>query len=302
MILILLVALLAGYLFTVKISMPETMEFQTARPSQSTWESIFASPVDLELKTLHAGDILIDRNQLLQEGPEQWQDRYKSLPVLSHWISHPTQGEYLFDSAFSEQFTNKNTGNYGVLMSFISNISGIKNTLSTPLAGQLPAGNKSIKGVFLTHFHPDHSSGLDDLPINIPIIANLAEYDLFAGLANGGLFNRRPNWSHIDFSKAKSIPPFDSVIDIFGDSSVFAISTPGHTNGHTSYLLNGTQGAVLIVGDASHFSFGFKNNLAPAAQGKKNAELAVRSLQQLRVFKDEYPDVKYMLGHDLKRL
>ena len=78
-----------------------------------------------------------------------------------------------------------------------------------------------------------------------------------------------------------------------------AISTSGHTPGHTSYLINSEEGTKLIVGDASHFSFGFDNNLAPAAIGDYNSQLAEDSLSQLRQFHQMYPQVQLVLGHEL---
>ncbi|GAL22236.1 hypothetical protein JCM19235_2931 [Vibrio maritimus] len=55
------------------------------------------------------------------------------------------------------------------------------------------------------------------------------------------------------------------MVDVFGDGAVWAVSTPGHTKRHTSYLLNTTQGIKFVVGDASHFGHAYDNNSAPAA-------------------------------------
>lgn len=67
---------------------------------------------------------------------------------------------------------------------------------------------------------------------------------------------------------------------------------------HTSFLINSDQGAKLIVGDASHFSFGFDNEIAPAAIGEENMRQAQESLAQLLVFKQKYPEVEFILGHE----
>ena len=39
--------------------------------------------------------------------------------------------------------------------------------------------------------------------------------------------------------------------DLLGDGSLWAISTPGHTKGHISYLINGLDGPILLTMDAS---------------------------------------------------
>src|SRR5438874_2555752 len=47
--------------------------------------------------------------------------------------------------------------------------------------------------------------------------------------------------------------PFASTIDLLGDGSVRLLSTPGHTPGHMSVLLNATgDRQVLVVGDAAY--------------------------------------------------
>lgn len=296
-----LIVALAIFLYAVTASSPETRAFKAGNPSVGSWEEAFASPVDIQFKTLQAGTIEMDRNQLLQGAPATWADRYQSLPVLSHWIKHPVKGEYLFDSAFASAFAETEQGNYGPVMATLARLSGIENSLSTSLLAQLPGSGANIQGVFMTHFHPDHSSGLDDLPAELPVIAAAAEYDFMARLANGDLFDRRPDWQHLDLDQAKPMPPFDAVLDLFGDGSVFAISTPGHTSGHLSYLVNSVEEPILLVGDASHFAFGFEQNLAPAAIGSNNQALAKRSLMQLRAFKTSYPNVGFVFGHQTGR-
>lgn len=288
-----------GWIFAPTSSQPELVMFPARAPVALTWREIFDDPGALKYRLIHAGDIKMDRNELLQTAPENWPDRYKPIPVLSHWVEHPVQGEILIDAAFSHEFKTANSGNYSRFMSFLAGMSGIKNTLVKDLTSQLPQRGMGIKRVFITHFHPDHSSGLDDLREELSVTADIKEYDFIARLANGDLFDRRSNWSAFDFSEGVAIPPFDKVLDLFGDNTIFAISTPGHTNGHTSYLINADQGAVLIVGDASHFGFGFNNDLAPAAVGEGNMELARLSLSRLITFKNLYPQVKVILGHEL---
>jgi len=275
------------------------MPFKTFDPKASSWQQILSHSLPIKYLLVHAGDIQMDRNDLLQKGPKEWPDRFQSLPVLSHWAQHPVHGEILIDAAFSSHFKQNSGGNYSRFMRFFGELTGVKNSLSSDLASQLPNLGSDVKQVFITHFHPDHTSGLDDLALDIPVVANVKEYDLLARITNGDLFDRRSNWFGIDFSNAIEVPPFKQVVDIYGDGSIFAIATPGHTRGHTSYLINANQGAKLIVGDASHYGFGFTNGLAPAAIGKESARQAEDSLSQLISFNKMFPQVELVLGHEL---
>ncbi|MDH5737296.1 MAG: MBL fold metallo-hydrolase [Gammaproteobacteria bacterium] len=279
-------------------STPGVSTFPAKKPQLKGWEEIFLQAQTLSYKVIVAGSITMDRNNLLQYGPEEWAERYKPIPVFSHWISHPIEGDILIDAGLASEFKFHNTGNYTALMSALIWFSKIENTLLNTVVEQLPERGKEIKKVFFTHFHPDHTSGLDDMPADIELIADKKEYDFLARMINGNLFERRSNWYGIDFEEAKPVPPFDHVLDLFGDQSIFAISTPGHTKGHTSYLLNAKEGAILVIGDASHFEYGFQNNLAPKAQGENSSQDAKVSLDQLRTFHQRYPSVRIIWGHE----
>ena len=85
-------------------------------------------------------------------------------------------------------------------------------------------------------------------------------------------------------------------MDIFGDGSFLGIHTPGHSNGHLSYLLNTTEGTILLTGDASHTKYGFENNIEPGWVDNQSA--AEESLNQLRRFHEMFSEVEIIYGHE----
>ncbi|GAL34027.1 beta-lactamase-like [Vibrio maritimus] len=89
------------------------------------------------------------------------------------------------------------------------------------------------------------------------------------------------------------------MIDVFGDGSLWAVSTPGHTQGHTSYLLNTNDGIKFIVGDASHFGYAYDNSYPPAALSEDLRQQAATSLAAIKTFSGQHPDVKLVFGHQL---
>jgi N-acyl homoserine lactone hydrolase len=53
--------------------------------------------------------------------------------------------------------------------------------------------------------------------------------------------------------------------DVFGDSSATLLSTPGHTPGHQSLLVQlGNTGWVVLTGDAAHFKDNWDNDRVPS--------------------------------------
>src|SRR5690606_41820310 len=58
-----------------------------------------------------------------------------------------------------------------------------------------------------------------------------------------------PEIYSLSLHDALPISPFERVLDLLGDGSIWAISTPGHSPNHVSYLVNAESGPVLITGD-----------------------------------------------------
>jgi glyoxylase-like metal-dependent hydrolase (beta-lactamase superfamily II) len=86
------------------------------------------------------------------------------------------------------------------------------------------------------------------------------------------------------------------VLDVFGDGSLWALWTPGHTPGSTAYLARTTTGPVLFTGDTCHTAWGWHNQVEPGsftADHARNAE----SLGRLEALVREHPQIDVRLGH-----
>lgn len=294
------IALLVGYLYWLGTFPSHINALPHSETTQANnWSQALANAKTVDYKLLQVGRIVMDRNTLMQGAPDAYAQRFSALPVLSHWIRHPKYGEFLVDAGFSKSFQQSNDGNYNWLMRNMVSLSGIKNSLEIPLELHLNHKVDQIEGVLITHFHPDHSSGISDLPAGTAVIADRREYDFLAKLTNTELFSGQYDWQAIDFEQGKTLTPFERVVDVFGDGSVWAVSTPGHTQGHTSYLLNTADGVKFIVGDASHFRYAFDNNYPPAALSDELREQAAMSLAAIKTFASQHPEVKLVFGHQL---
>jgi N-acyl homoserine lactone hydrolase len=68
--------------------------------------------------------------------------------------------------------------------------------------------------------------------------------------------------------------------DVFGDGSVTIIATPGHTAGHQSLLVKLPKtGAVLLSGDAVHFTDNWDNRRVPSINFSQ--EQTIASMQKM---------------------
>ena len=100
----------------------------------------------------------------------------------------------------------------------------------------------------------------------------------------GDHLDGRPLYA-LDFDEAHALPPFERVLDLLGDGSIWAISTPGHSPNHVSYLVNAQSGPVLITGDACAYHAQFEHRIrpSPGVDDQEVADpLARRSSRALR--------------------
>ncbi len=138
-----------------------------------------------------------------------------------------------------------------------------------PAAGHLLANLETagvspdaIDTILLTHMHPDHSAGLTDMTTGRP---NYAKAELVCHE------NEPRHWLHDDAAMARGTDrekklmfqqareqcaPYLGRLRTFTKGEVFpgvtAIPAPGHTPGHTGYLIESGGERLLIWGDVVH--------------------------------------------------
>jgi glyoxylase-like metal-dependent hydrolase (beta-lactamase superfamily II) len=110
-----------------------------------------------------------------------------------------------------------------------------------------------IKTIVITHFHPDHITGLMAKDTNAPIFPNAeihvpaVDWRYWTDPATTAGAAKRiqavlPGWNNIK--------PFEGDMEIV--PGVRAIATFGHTPGHTSYQLGSGSQQLIVLGDVSN--------------------------------------------------
>ncbi len=263
--------------------------------------AVEAGPVTLT--QVVAADWKVDRSGLINlDHPKAeaagLEDGGEPIHIYFYVIEHPTEGTFLIDTGVADGFRNPDEAPVSWLVASAMDFESLKIHVDTDA---WLAANGPIEGVFLTHLHLDHIMGLPDIPRDVPIYTGPGEAasssfkNMFMRGTSDGLldgFGPLNEWRFAPTEREETL----ASLDIFGDGSVFAIHVPGHTPGNTAFLVRTSEGPQLIVGDACHTDWGWRNQVEPGSFND-DGEQAARSLARLKELERALPGVTVHLGH-----
>jgi glyoxylase-like metal-dependent hydrolase (beta-lactamase superfamily II) len=162
-----------------------------------------------------------------------------------------------------------------------------------------------IPVVVMTHLHFDHTSAISEFPDSAFVVSEVEWEAATRGpkpLLNG---YRRAHldfafdYRTVDFDRGgvDSYATFGRCFDLFGDGSIRLAYTPGHSAGHISVIAHLAEHDFVIGGDAVYFEGQLDGDL-PLPPSPFDAHNFRRSLQELRLFKREFPEAVVTPGHD----
>jgi len=283
----------------LRIGKYDSKEFVVKKSSFKDWNSVLENPCNISMEILHTGDVTGKVYGMINlKGKEDLGIKNEKLiaPLFSHLIRHEKYGDFLVDTGFDSSFSEKPSGHFkGLLKSVFLKFHLEK---GKGINEVLEKRNIDLKGVFCTHFH-EHQGGAPALSNDLPFIYGKGEKDFnFFPLAYATLLKGKNDISAINFELAEEMPILGKAVDVFGDGSFWAISTPGHTEGHVSYFVNGLKGKYMITGDLcmcfKSFELGVESGRSYAKNPTKNKE----SFLKVKKFIETYPQVKPVFGHE----
>jgi glyoxylase-like metal-dependent hydrolase (beta-lactamase superfamily II) len=226
-----------------------------------------------------------------------------SVPVPAFLVEHPGVGPILIDTGFHPSVAVKPQANLGRLSQFTFRDVQMKPEQSAPAQLRKRGIEPSaVKVVLMTHLHNDHASAISEFPDSTFAVSS-TEWEAASG--SGQLhgyvkrqFDHGFDYRLLDFEgpDAESFSGFARSFDVFGDGSVRAVYTPGHTLGHMSIVLRTARGEVLVAADAIYLRRTLADFHLPYRT--EDEHLFRRSLREIRQYATETPEALIVPGHD----
>jgi N-acyl homoserine lactone hydrolase len=283
------------------ISLPRR-PFPAPEASYHSWDEILSHPQPITIRTYSTGIMQTTLSAIMNlehKDAQDIKDVSIEIPVNVGIIQHQEFGAYLIDAGLDKSYVHNQHGTIRGLMvkSYLGKGSQEPNT---HIAAILNRESIQLEGVFLTHLHQDHTAGIVDLPKDIPYVAGKNErYVNFRFFMQSDHLAGIDALYEIDFATGIELPPLGKAVDIFGDGSLWAISSSGHSAGHVIFLINGIDEQVLFTGDACNDHYQFETGIGPGFYSS-DLEGGQEALERIILFKERYPEVKLVYGHDLK--
>jgi glyoxylase-like metal-dependent hydrolase (beta-lactamase superfamily II) len=273
--------------------------------SSAEMERLIDQPGPIQLETINSADWSVPLAGLLNlKNPAAIQaglkDRDEPIQIYAHLLKHPRFGNYLVDTGVSKKLLD-DPGKEGLNWLIRKEMHIEKMQLRKSTAEILQGMDGKLSGVFFTHLHIDHISGMPDIPNDVPLYIGASESternlkNMFVhGATDQLLENKQPlqEWHFQPDPQNK----FEGIVDIFEDGSVFAISVPGHTSGSVAYLIRTTHGPVLLTGDTCHTRWGWEHTVEPG-DFTEDKERNLANLKRLKNLVANHPQIEVRFGH-----
>ena len=269
----------------------------------SDWAEVFRSPARIrDFRVFHTGEVEVPVQGMLNRELNEDESSTMFVDVYAFWFCHDEHGCFMIDSGLDTSFGEGKPGNVHGLMADSYIISSRQKPGTDILSYLSQKDRKSrLQGIFFTHLHGDHSSGipaisstsgLEDLNYYVAEDETYVNYWL---LYQGDHLENVSELNELSMTNAMDMPILGPCLDVFGDGSLWAIQTSGHSPRHLSYLLMTSEGPVLLTGDASHTREGFEQGIEPGWVSDRDE--AKNSLEKLKAFSNKYPNVRVIFGH-----
>jgi N-acyl homoserine lactone hydrolase len=228
------------------------------------------------------------------------------VPCPVFLIRHPSAGAILVDTGLHPSIATEPEQNFGRIPTRFGKPSIGPDGAAPAQLRKRGLDPGEIPVVVMTHLHIDHTSAISEFPNSTFVVSEVEWQDATHGKQPTLNGYRRIHldfafdYRTVDFDRGgiDSYATFGRTFDLFGDGSIRLAYTPGHSAGHMSVVARLKASDFVIGGDAAYTIAQLEGD-APPPPRPFDAHNHRRSLQELRLFRREYPTAVVTPGHDL---
>lgn len=224
------------------------------------------------------------------------------IPIRYGVFDHPIAGRCLVDTGYSNRTLK---GHRSLPLRLYAAILRPRLTEHA-----LPAAERDVDSILLTHLHADHVSALRDYPgaklyADRKGVEDLLASNSFARVRHGVFRELLPDdladrlVAFEDLAQVEAPLGLGTSADVFGDGSVLAVPLPGHMKGHTGIVWTEGQQPLLYAADAEWLYEAIVSDRPPGPPARfilDDVAAARDSAERIRRFIDGGGDV--VLCHD----
>jgi glyoxylase-like metal-dependent hydrolase (beta-lactamase superfamily II) len=236
-------------------------------------------------------------------------------PAMFALLEHPSLGPMLFDTGYSFQFFKETRSFPNRFYRMMTPVTLLEEQLAVCQLKECSIRPQDIQRIFISHFHADHISGLNEFPrAKFTYLAHAYEsicnlkglralsHAFIPGLIPADFSERSNPISEKDVCSLPSeLAPFKFGYDLFGDESVFAVELPGHAVGQLGLVCRDTNGSIyFFIADAAWLSRSINTDQSPDAAANwlfSEPECYINTLHQLHILHQNNPDIHIIPSH-----
>ena len=266
-------------------------------------EPLIAGTVNWPLSMMERPGGRLERVKLLKDLLAGGEHR---VPCPAFLIRHPSAGPIMVDTGLHPSVASdpkENFGRAGARFASPQLEPGFDVPAQLRSRG-LSVGEVSV--LIMTHLHYDHASGISEFEQS-QVIVTEPEWEAATTDSRPALRGYRTehydyafDYRTIDYDRANigSYATFGRTFDLFGDGSIRLAYTPGHSAGHQCVIARLKDRDFVIGGDCVYTMRQLEDPRAPLPPQPVDEHRFRRSLQELRLFRREFPDAIITPGHD----
>ena len=236
-------------------------------------------------------------------------------PAMFALLEHPRFGPMLFDTGYSFQFFRETQSFPNRFYRLMTPVTLLEEQVSVCQLKELGIQPQDIQRVFISHFHADHISALNEfsrarftyLPRAYEAVRKFKglqalSHAFIPGLLPSDFSERSDPISNKDAcGLSPEFAPFKTGYDLFGDESVIAVELPGHAFGQMGLICLSDSGWVyFFVADAAWLYRSIQTDQPPHAAANwlfSEPERYIDTLHQLHVLHQNRPDIHIIPSH-----